>query len=376
MTAMRLYFLPLTLLACFILTPPSHATPIEKKLEQHQQKKDTLEREVKKIEGELSDTKNQLVDVGKSIQSNEQELQILEERIANLETEKTTLSQNLEGDRKSLADLILALERIRRVPPEAMLAKPGAPIETAQSALLMGTILPALNKKAAALKSNLENLEKISGELKEKREAALKATKSLTEKRKELSGLVKKRETIFADTHANLKQEKETLRRISNEAKNVTDLVGRLKEERKKSKKTALIPDVINVPPGRARLPVSGKVRIGFDDPDDFGAPSKGISIESRAGALVVAPMGGVVRFAGSFKNYGNMVIVEHENGYHSLIAGLEKIDTVVGQSVSAGEALGFLHGAGDSGENPALYYELRRNGKPVNPATKFSGLG
>jgi septal ring factor EnvC (AmiA/AmiB activator) len=68
------------------------------------------------------------------------------------------------------------------------------------------------------------------------------------------------------------------------------------------------------------------------------------------------------------------MVIIEHKGGYHSLVAGLEKIDTVVGQSVMAGEPLGLLHYP-KAQEKPVLYYELRYNGKAVNPARKISGL-
>jgi len=85
--------------------------------------------------------------------------------------------------------------------------------------------------------------------------------------------------------------------------------------------------------------------------------------------------MGGIVRFAGYFKNYGNMLIIEHKNGYHSLIAGLEKIDTVVDQSVSAGEPLGNLYRT-DNGKPPTLYFELRHKGKAINPARKFTELG
>ena len=76
-----------------------------------------------------------------------------------------------------------------------------------------------------------------------------------------------------------------------------------------------------------------------------------------------------------SLRRNGNMVILEHKNGYHSLIAGLKKIDTVVGQTVSAGEPLGFLDRGGE-GRKPSVYYELRRNGEPVNPALKFADLG
>ena len=115
-------------------------------------------------------------------------------------------------------------------------------------------------------------------------------------------------------------------------------------------------------------------IKTRYNEEDDFGAKSKGVSIEGYGGALIVAPMGGVIRFAGYFKNYGNMLIIEHKNGYHSLVAGLENIDTVVGQAVNAGEPLGVLHKS-SSGQKPVLYYELRQNGKPVNPTKKFGDL-
>jgi murein hydrolase activator len=85
--------------------------------------------------------------------------------------------------------------------------------------------------------------------------------------------------------------------------------------------------------------------------------------------------MGGVVRYAGYFKNYGQIIIVEHQKDYHSLIAGLARIDTVVGQSVAAGEPVGVLAKSSSDGGKPTLYYELRLNGEPVNPARKFAGL-
>jgi septal ring factor EnvC (AmiA/AmiB activator) len=125
---------------------------------------------------------------------------------------------------------------------------------------------------------------------------------------------------------------------------------------------------------GDIQMPISGIIRTGYGASDYLGSASQGIKIEGRAGGLVVAPMNGVVRYKGSFKNYGNMIIIEHAKNYHSLVAGLAKIDTVVGQSVMAGEPVGALGAA--RGARPALYYELRQNGKPVNPARIFADLG
>ena len=100
-----------------------------------------------------------------------------------------------------------------------------------------------------------------------------------------------------------------------------------------------------------------------------------GVVIESRPRSTVVAPMSGKILYANKFKNYGKLIIIEHKDGYHSLVAGLGKIDTVVGQVVIAGEPLGTLSVTSTQGGRPTLYYELRKNGKSVNPSKKLIGL-
>jgi septal ring factor EnvC (AmiA/AmiB activator) len=79
----------------------------------------------------------------------------------------------------------------------------------------------------------------------------------------------------------------------------------------------------------------------------------------------VVAPWDGRVEFAGPFRGYGQILIIEHGDGYHSLLAGLERIDVAVGQALVAGEPVGVVK----SGEGkPSLYLELRRHGQPIDP--------
>lgn len=180
-----------------------------------------------------------------------------------------------------------------------------------------------------------------------------------------------------------LKAQQKRIKRISREARTASDLVARLNRDqenerakaRAQSKKAVLKIPKSYAGSGKPQAPLSGIMKLSYNEPDAFGAPSKGIEIEARSGSLIVAPMNGIIRFAGHFKNYGNMVIIEHEKGYHSLIAGFEKIDTVVGQSVSVGEPLGKLHFARTNAKKPTLYYELRYNGQPINPAKKFAGL-
>ena len=98
----------------------------------------------------------------------------------------------------------------------------------------------------------------------------------------------------------------------------------------------------------------------------ETGLTRKGITIETGVGAQVVVPHDGTVVFAGPFKGYGRLLIIEHGEGYHSLLAGLARIDNVIGQQVLSGEPAGIMGGLKNG--PPVLYVELRRNGQPINP--------
>lgn len=385
--AVLLFFVPVY--AQGVPVPPNKEEAlgsIDERLKQYKSEEKKLQENAAKLEEELESTQEQSVEIAKSIQDNETALQRLEEQIVLLEKQQSEMQADLKEDRKAITKLITALERIRRVPPEAMIARPDAPIDTARSAMLMRDILPTLHRQSQELKAKLEELAMLDQDLKQKREETLQRSHDLKLEQDNLDALIDKRKALFAQTNSDLKDRQEKVATISLQAKTLSDLVKKLEDERtrnqeemkaaaaKQPAKAAARPTPLPKP-GQAQLPLQGIIRVGYHEKDSFGAASEGITIEGRSGALIVAPMGGVIRFAGYFKNYGNMVILEHKNGYHSLIAGLEKIDTVVDQSISAGEPLGTLYKS-SSGNAPTLYYELRYNGKAVNPAEKFGNLG
>ena len=109
---------------------------------------------------------------------------------------------------------------------------------------------------------------------------------------------------------------------------------------------------------------LTGKYGAAAQTPGEAGLLAKGITITSRAGAQVVAPFDGIVAFAGPFRGYGQLLIIEHSEGYHTLLAGMGHIDARVGQRVLAGEPVGVMENEGA----PTLYVELRRDGQPINP--------
>ncbi|MBB4286565.1 murein hydrolase activator EnvC family protein [Roseospira goensis] len=133
---------------------------------------------------------------------------------------------------------------------------------------------------------------------------------------------------------------------------------------------------------GTMPMPARGPLLTRYGEPDDMGGASKGVTVRTRPGAQVVAPFDGTVAFAGPFRGYGLLLIIEHTDGYHSLLAGMSRLDARVGQSVRAGEPVGIMAGgldtvpgtatgaaAGTAGAGgPTLYIELRRDGRPINP--------
>lgn len=369
--------------------PSAHPVKeLEQKLEAEKARSLEIEKEMKGIKSTLDDTRTKLVSTAGEIKKNEGTLSRLEKQIEEMDAEQIEIEGRLGKDKGAIADLVLALERLRRVPPEAVLARPGAPLQTAQSAMILESTLPRIYGRAESLRHDLERLKEIIADLEDKKAQAQKTARALEDQQTEMAALLQKRERLYNQTAANKHESAAEIKRISQQASNLKDLVKKLEErerakERERQQRTA---STQNLPrakensrplpsPGEGQLPVSGIIRITYGQNDDIGAVSQGLTIDSRAGGIVVAPLGGIVRYTGPFKNYGQLVIIEHQKGYHSLVAGLNRIDTVVGQSVSAGEPVGLLGPAPDGGK-PSVYYELRHDGQPVNPARFFAELG
>jgi len=130
-------------------------------------------------------------------------------------------------------------------------------------------------------------------------------------------------------------------------------------------------------PRGQLTAPVAGTVIRSWGDATD-GGPATGISYRAPPAARVVSVCSGRAVFAAPFRSYGLLLIVDCGGGYHAVLAGFERLDVKVGQSVAAGEPVGIMPGwePGKSGSRPALYVELRHDGQPVNPAPWLRASG
>lgn len=347
-----------------------------------------LEKRMEKIESELLKIKNRLTSIGRSMRKNEDKLKDTQNRIDTLEKEKAELAKTLETERVSIVKLILMLGRIRKTPPEAMLARPDSPYHTAQSALLMENIIPSIKHDLRKLMNNLEILNKLGDDLADEQEERRKQTRHWDKKRKKLASLLEQKEKLHSKVDKDIKARQLSINAISLRAKSLEELISEIKTEERREIARQKQSKIFRRKPSwykkkafshreneKVQLPVSGIIRTSYLGKDEYGAKSNGLIIEARSGGLVTAPMSGKIQFVGSFKRYSKIVIIEHSDGFHSLIAGLEEINAVIGDIVRSGEPIGLLPNSALI-PRPKLYYELRKDGIPVNPSVKFLELG
>ncbi|NUB24503.1 peptidoglycan DD-metalloendopeptidase family protein [Azospirillum brasilense] len=390
-----------------------------------------LDRQSQTLQKELDELRDRLVGLADQERAQEDELAHLEESLTALETQERNQAEKLEGERQQIAALLAALQRVARIPPEAALARPDGPVDTLRSALLLRDTVPALRARADALAQALTRLAETREALQAQRSRTYAARLTLIDRQKEIGQLVARREELSRQTEEERQQVAQRTARLTGQAADLRQLMDRIEAERRAAAAMAAKREAERLeaerreaerrlaeqraaeqrqaeqklaeqkaaeqraaeqkladqraseqraraetetaraapsPPTGERLPVGGRVTVRYGEADRYGATSRGVTIQARAGSTVVSPQAGTIVFAGPFRGYGQILIVEHSHGYHSLIAGFGRIDTAVGRRVATGEPIGLMPADG----SPDLYFELRRHGQPINPQRGF----
>ena len=353
----------------FLLSVPSFAETkdikkVEKQITSEAQKKSNLDKAKKQHAKKLSDIKKNLVSQTKKLQKKEKELITLNRRLDEITTKIdsniTALSQNKEHN----AQLMLAAHRVATVPPEIMIARPGSPVEIARTRMILKSTLPAMYTQAQGLQETLNELTALQSELKRKKALADVVKKELRTKQHAMEKQLNKRKKLLATTSKDRKKQEKKIAELKKKSKDLKSLITALDNDPSLSDTNKKSTSSLFKNKGFT-MPVSGYIQTNYGQKNDSGK-SEGITVASTAGAVVVAPYPGTVRFAGPFRSYKLIVIIEHSNGYHSLLAGLSEIYLPVGTKVLGGEPVGKLKDSGST--KTSLYYELRHNGKPTNP--------
>ncbi|MEX0923617.1 MAG: peptidoglycan DD-metalloendopeptidase family protein [Rhodovibrionaceae bacterium] len=387
-----------------------------------EERKQELGREAEALQAEIASLREAAIGTARNAQDLESELTRIEGRLSALEREEETKRGQLSEQREKLAQLLAALQRLALQPPESLLMTPGAPLEHVRSAMLLGIAVPEIEERAAALRDELEALATLREDIERQRSALARRAEELDSERARLESIVAEKQDLESGLRSQSAEIAERLNDLAERAETVDTLIVELDKQTAETfsarptprpnelQQAALPPvpqenaearppegedgdaretmsapqpqialarpsDIRSFPesPGGLLTPVRGSLSLGFGGHRENGETSQGILLSARPAAQVVAPYDGKVAYAGQFRRYGLILIIEHDGRYHSLLAGLDRIDAIVGQWVLAGEPVGVM--TSRQGRNPELYLELRRAGKPVDPLPWIENL-
>jgi septal ring factor EnvC (AmiA/AmiB activator) len=325
--------------------------------------------------------RNKLIDTAARVEELEREKITLSDQIAALEAQDVALSQSFARDRVSATRLLAILERLQHDMPPALAVRPDDALAAARGAMLVGDTLPPVYAKASDLAHRIDRLKTTRQALVTRRAEAAKNASALSEARTQLEALSaqKDREAAgAADRYADLRTR---LTDIAAKAADFQSLVARVAQLRGAQAGAAEEGIVTVTASNRGALgPLSkGSLLppvVGTMVPAAPGAESAknpGLTFGTRGGAQVIAPADGKVLFAGPYHKSGQVLILEITTGYDLVLAGLGRVSVRPNDELLAGEPVGTMPDSGSDDGSESLYFELRRDGRGMNPAPWLS---
>ncbi|MEH3157703.1 MAG: peptidoglycan DD-metalloendopeptidase family protein [Sphingomonas taxi] len=273
-----------------------------------------------------------------------------------------------------VARLLAALTALARRPAVVAIAQPGSVDDLVHVRAVLGGALPVVQQRTDAVRRQIARTRALEAD------AALAAA-ALRQGRARLDGdrlaLAKVEAAHRARADAlgrDAMSESDRALALGERARDLVDSLGQGDAAQATAADLAALPGPLprplapgTVPPARAagvyRLPVRGRPVIGLDAVSDAGVRARGLTFAVARGAAVRAPAAGTVRYARPFRGYGGIVIIDHGDGWTSLVTGLGRIAVAPGTPVAAGAPLG----RAAEGEDPRITVELRRRGRPMD---------
>ena len=383
---------------------------MEKQVEAQSLEHKKLQAQATQISMELTQVSRDMIKSARLIQNNEEKISAMEAELKKLQDDLKKAEENFVVEDDNLIKTLSALQNLALKPTEALFVQPLTPVEIIRSAMLLRETVPYLNQNAQRIRTELEQIAKKKTRV-EKQVAKIVRQKNILEKEHEqMKLLVQRKSKIRNAVEIQSVKTRKKVEALASQAQDLRDLLNKLEKERlekkrrqdeerrrlaeerareaarlAETKKTEekqradLIkfkPEIINEvgegfvkAKGKLSRPARGQIVIAYGQETTKGVSSKGMIIKTRNQAQVIAPFDGSVIFAGPFRGYGNLIIIEHGQGYLSLLAGLETIDAELGQMLLAGEPVGQMPESGEA----KLYVELRKDNHPINPMSWFA---
>jgi septal ring factor EnvC (AmiA/AmiB activator) len=344
-----------------------------------------------------------LIDGAAKVKDIEKRLTDNEARLKPLQEQERILRTSLEERRAVIAEVLAALQRIGRHPPPAIMVRPEDALQSVRSAIVLGAVLPEMREKARVLATDLSTLVRVRSDIATEKVKLTADLGKLADERQRVSLLIEERKKTQAETEKAAEGERQNALTLSRQVEGLKDLIARLEQGISASEKAARNsarlneelrpgqrPDLAALKdPGRLEpavafaalkghlpMPANGVKIRDFGAADGLGGAEKGISVTTRPGAQVTAPCDGWVVYAGPFRSYGQLLILNAGGGYHVLLAGMDRISVDLGQFVLTGEPVGVMGTGGAQvaatapivSSQSVLYVEFRKDGTPVDP--------
>jgi septal ring factor EnvC (AmiA/AmiB activator) len=361
-----------------------------------------LKAEAAAIGQDHSKLNQQLIDVAGRVRGVEAQIGDTETRIHELDTKQDEIRRSLASRRAEVIEVLAALQRAGRRTPPALLVRPEDALQSLRTAMLLGAVVPEMRARTQRLADQLGELLNVRKEIGDERDQLTQSRDKIAADQQRLAALVNERQKQQSTLEQDMDTERRRAEALARQANDLKDLIARMELDLKTAAKAAAAANSQGAPatangkpnldalkdPGRLSpaiafvsakgllsLPVNGIKIRGFGGSDGSGGVERGISIATRAGAQVTTPCDGWVVYAGPFRSYGQLLILNAGGGYHVLLAGMERISVNIGQFVLTGEPVATMGTTAQvasilstAPSRPVLYIEFRKDGTPIDP--------
>ena len=361
-----------------------------------------IKRDIAAAIQEQEQISDKLIAIAKTIQSQETAITAAEERILALRKEDIVLRSDLAEKQEILSELLAGLQRLEENPPPALVVEPNDVLAALRGAMMFGTLVPELRAEAEVLARKLTRLDRIRQAVEKEKAILGTSIINLKTAQLDLDQLVTQKKQLVFEGAGKLDSERRRAAELAEKAKTLKQLIAdlaaakekqetlktkevrALEAEKKRQEQALLKPSLaFSNAKGHLEYPVQGQILKRFGQDDGLGSELRGLAVATRPQAQIIAPADGRVEFAGPFRSYGQLLILNAGEGYLVLMAGMKEISAGIGQSVRAGEPVGIM-GKGPSSvtllgdqiqeARPVLYIEFRKNGEAVDSAPWWIG--
>ncbi|WP_313808640.1 murein hydrolase activator EnvC family protein [Sphingobium sp.] len=345
------------------------------------ERSERLERQAAVARSEADQARRRAAAMAARIQQAEADIQAAQARIAIIARLQRAQAARLAARQEPVVRLTAALQMMAQRPLALALVQPGSLTDAIHMRALLGQVLPVIRARTAGLRAELDRSRALRATAEQAAGSLAQSQQDLKQRQAALQTLEARKRLAAQDYRANAGLESDRALALGERARDIVDLMDQLEEAGDLRDRLAALPgpllrparpDQVRAPapssphgPSAAppyRLPVVGQLVTGMGEISSSGVRSRGLTIATRPDALAVAPTAGRIVFAGPYRGYGQIVIIDHGGGWTTLITGLLRLNAAVGDSVRQGDPIG---NAGPG--RPSITVELRRNGRPVD---------